>query len=333
MGQENKELRILVTGGQGFLGGALVRALLDQGYKQVATTVRRPAPELESLPLEVVKADLCDRERCFETVQNRDLIFHTAAKAGVWGAMEDYQGINVEATRNLLAAASAHGVKHFVHTSSPSVTFQGESELLKDEKAPYGRKPLNAYCATKIQAERLVLEASEPEGLRTLALRPHLIYGPGDPHLLPRVFRVAKAGRLMRVGDGDNLVDVTHIDDCVQAHLCALERLEEPSVWGEAYFITSGQPVRLWSWLAHLLHWKGIRPIKRSIGLRAAVALGKGLESLFRVLGKKEEPPLTHFSALQLGCSHTYDISKARERLCYEPKTDPWSDFDVQLGV
>lgn len=333
MGQKNKELRILVTGGQGFLGGALVRALLERGYSKVATTVRRSAPELKELDVEILEADLRDPHRCKEILENRDFVFHTAAKAGVWGSRDEYHGINVGATKNLLDAAIEHRIRHFVHTSSPSVTFQGSSELNKDESAAFSEKPLNNYCATKIEAERMVLEASDPNGLRTLALRPHLIYGPGDPHLLPRVFRVARAGRLLRIGPGDNLVDVTHIIDCVSAHLCTLDKLDDLNAWGEAYFVTSGQPLRLWSWLAHLLQWKKIPPIRRALSLNAAIRLGKAMELLFRALDRHDEPPLTHFSALQLGCSHTYNISKARRLLGYEPKVDPWSEFESQLGV
>lgn len=328
MGKETRDLRILVTGGQGFLGGALVEALVQLGFENVAATARRAAPELESLGVEVVRADLTDPESARTATKGRDLIFHTAAKAGVWGSESVYHEINVLATRYLLQGSAAHGVPYFVHTSSPSVTFQGESSVGETELAPYGREPYNAYCATKIQAEREVF--GFPEGPRALALRPHLIYGPGDPHLLPRVFEAAEQNRLVRVGDGLNRVDVTHISDVVASHLAVIPRLEQ-DIWGESYFITSGKPIRLWSWLSHILHWKGLPPIRRSVPLTVAAKLGALLERIYRWRRWEQEPPLTEFSALQLGCDHTYSIEKARRLLGYNPQVDPYAPFLQQL--
>lgn len=331
MGQETRDLRILVTGGQGFLGGALVRALVGLGFSRVAATARRAAPELEELGVELVAADLCDDAQARAATQGRDVVFHTAARAGVWGDSAEYHAINVRATRSLLGGCREHNVPYFIHTSSPSVTFQGVSSEDESETAEYGRRPLNHYCRTKIDSEREVLEGNGET--RTLALRPHLIYGPGDPHLLPRVFEAAKKGRLIRVGDGLNRVDVTHVKDAVAAQLCALARREDPKIWGEAYFITSGVPIRLWSWLAHLLQWKGLPGPSRSLSLGKAVLLGKGMERLYGALGKEGEPPITHFSALQLGCHHTYSIEKARRLLGYEPTVHPYHPFDEQFQM
>ena len=324
-------MRILVTGGQGFLGGALARALVAQGYTQITATARRAAPDLEDLGIKVEWADLRDREAALAVTEGQDLIFHTAAKAGVWGAFSEYHTINTLATTYLLEGARQNGVSYFVHTSSPSVTFAGRSEIDIDESAPYSATPLNAYCFTKIASERAVLNAHSGGGLQTLALRPHLIYGPGDPHLLPRVFEAASRGRLIRVGDGLNRVDVTHIDDAVAAHLAVLANLENQEIWGKPYFITSGQPVLLWDWLDALLGWKGLPPVRRSVGLRAAVGVGALMELGYRLLRLKGEPPLTRFSALQLGCSHTYSIARARNLLGFAPAIDPYSSFDQQL--
>ncbi|MFA7478944.1 MAG: NAD-dependent epimerase/dehydratase family protein [Vulcanimicrobiota bacterium] len=328
MGQETRSLRILVTGGQGFLGGNLVRALVALGFEQVAATVRREAPELSQLGVEVVGADLTVAEQAIAATRNRDFIFHTAARAGVWGDYQSYHAINVEATRNLLTGASQHGARYFVHTSSPSVTFQGVSAELKTETEPYGRRPLNPYCATKIEAERLVFE--KDWGFKVMALRPHLIYGPGDPHLLPRVYEAARRGRLVRVGNGLNQVDVTHIVDAVGSQLGALAHRERDEMWGEAYFISSGVPVRLWAWIAHLLQWRGLPPVKRCLPVSLAYGLGALLEILYR-LKKTGEPPLTRFSALQLGLSHTFSIEKARRRMGYAPRVHPYSPFPEQF--
>ena len=330
MGQRTRQLRILVTGGQGFLGQSLVKALLELGFENVAATVRREAPEFEDSGVEVVRVDLTKKKATLAATVNRDVIFHTAAKAGVWGDESLYRAVNVDATEFLLEGARKNGVSYFIHTSSPSVTFQGRPSLDENENAPYGFSPFNAYCATKIESEKAVLAGHGR--LKCLALRPHLIYGPGDPHLLPRVFEAARSGRLVRIGNGLNQVDITHVDDAVAAHLCALFQRELSDIWGRAYFITSGVPVRLWSWLSHVLSWKKLPRVKRSLSLRRALVIGRWLEKGFRVLGKSSEPPLTEFSALQLGCDHTYSIESARRLLGYRPTTNPYQDFDTQLG-
>lgn len=325
-------MKILVSGGQGFLGGALVRALVARGGYDVLATARRPAPDLEALGVTVAAVDLRDREAVLPLARGVDLVFHTAAKAGVWGRYSDYHGANVLATENLLEAARRHEVPHFVHTSSPSVTFSGRSEVDVDESAPYSTAPLNPYCLTKIVSEKAVLAADSPGRMRTLALRPHLIYGPGDPHLLPRVFRAAASRTgLVRVGDGLNRVDVTHIDDTVAAHLAALDRRDLSSAWGRPYFITSGRPILLWDWIEQLLAWKGLPGARRAIGLQKAVWLGMGLEWVYRLLRLRGEPRLTRFSALQLGCSHTYAIGQARDLLGFSPSVDPYATFDTQF--
>ena len=323
-------MRILVTGGQGFLGGALTRALCAvPGYK-VTATARRAAPDLVELGAKILPIDLRDREATIAATADQDIIFHTAARAGVWGAFDDYFAINVAATGHLLEGARQNGVSRFVYTSSPSVTFPGHSEIDVDESAPYSKAPLNAYCMTKIQAERAVLALDSPR-MRTMALRPHLIYGPGDPHLLPRVFEAAAKRRLIRVGDGSNRVDITHISDAVASHLAVLDHLEDEEAWGRPYFITSGQPILLWDWLSEVVAWKGLPPVRRSLPLRVAAGLGSTLEFVFRLLRLNGEPRMTRFSALQLGCAHTYNIDAARNLLGYQPKVDPYTPFDQQL--
>lgn len=323
-------MKILVTGGQGFLGGALVRALCRLGKYEVTATARRSAPELLELGAKVLPVDLRDREAAMQATAGQDLIFHTAARAGVWGSFDDYFAINVAATGHLLEGARQNGVSHFVYTSSPSVTFAGHSEVDVDETAAYSKAPLNAYCMTKIQAERAVLALNSPR-MQTMALRPHLIYGPGDPHLLPRVFAAAQKRRLIRVGDGTNRVDITHIDDAVAAHLAVLERLESEEAWGRPYFITSGQPILLWDWLSQVLAWHGLPPIRRSVSLPVAAAIASTLEFVYRLLRLKGEPRMTKFSALQLGCCHTYNIEAARRLLGYQPKVAPYDPFDRQF--
>ncbi len=330
MVQEGEAMRILVTGGQGFLGGALTRALCRLGGHEVTATARRAAPDLLALGAKILPIDLRDREATIAATAGQDIIFHTAARAGVWGNYDDYFAINVGATSHLLEGARQNGVRYFVYTSSPSVTFPGHSEVDVDESAPYSKAPLNAYCSTKIQAERAVLALDTPT-MRTMALRPHLIYGPGDPHLLPRVFEAAGRRRLVRIGDGMNRVDVTHVSDAVASHLSVLTALENPEAWGRPYFITSGKPILLWDWLAEVIAWKGLPPVQQSIPLRLAAPLGSTIEFVHRLLRLKAEPRITRFSALQLGCAHTYNIEQARHLLNYQPQMDPYAPFDQQL--
>lgn len=323
-------MKILVTGGQGFLGGALTRALMLGGEHVVSVTVRRRAPELEALGVRVVYADLRDAKAAALATEGQDLIFHTAAKAGIWGNPADYYATNVGITEALLAGAQTHGVRYFVHTSSPSVTFAGVSQIGLDESAPYSESPLNAYCATKILAEQKVLEFDGQQGMRTMALRPHLIYGPGDPHLLPRICEAASKKRLFRIGDGTNRVDITHINDAVACHLAVLV-CQSDDIWGRPYFVTSGRPVLLWHWIDEILRWKGLPEIRHTIKLSWAVKLGSAFEMIYRLLRLQREPRLTRFSALQLGCSHTYSIDRARQLLGYRPRVDPYEDFSKQL--
>lgn len=326
-------MRILITGGQGFLGGALARSLVKDGKHQVTVTARRAAPELESIGIKVLHGDLRDAETAAMVTEDQDLIFHTAAKAGVWGSYSDYHAINVKATSDLLKGAQANGVPYFVYTSTPSVTFSGHSQIELDESTPYSKKPLNAYCKTKILAERDVLAAHNDKETRTLALRPHLIYGPNDPHLTPRLFKAAAAKRLFQIGDGNNRVDVTHIKDAVLAHLCVLDRLETEEIWGNAYFITSGKPILMWHWFQELLAWKGLPPVKHRLKVKTGVVIASALELLYRLLRIRSEPLLTRFTALQLGSTHTYSIEKATGLLGYQPTVDPYDNFDKQFEV
>ena len=248
-----------------------------------------------------------------------DVVFHVAAIAGLWGRRRLFWEINVTGTRNVINACRAARVKKLVFTSSPSVVF-GEEELCGvDESQPYPDRYLAAYPQTKAEAEQMVLVANAPD-LATVALRPHLIWGPGDPHLLPRVIARARAGRLVQVGDGENLVDVTYIDNAAAAHLNAADSLSPGSPCaGRAYFISQGEPVRLWPWLNDILEAVSAPRVTKSISYRTARRLGGILEATYRLLGIRREPRLTRFLAAQLAHSHYFDITAARRDLGYRP--------------
>lgn len=248
-----------------------------------------------------------------------EAVFHVAAKAGVWGDWETYYRPNVLGTRNVLEACRQTGVPYLVHTSTPSVVFTGEAFEGANESLPYGRNWLCPYPETKAMAEREVLGANSPGKMATCALRPHLIWGPGDPHIVPRILQRAKAGRLRIVGDGTNRVDITHVRNAAHAHLLALDALKAGRAGGKAYFISQGEPVVLWDWINTLLRGVGIPEITRKISLERAYWLGGVLEKTWSWLRLPGEPPMTRFVAVELAKSHWYDISAAKCDLGYAP--------------
>lgn len=313
-------VRALVTGGGGFVGRGIVERLLARG-DEVVVLARGAYPDLESRGASLVRADLTDAVKVASACRGCDVIYHVAARAGIWGGYDLFHRPNVDGTRNVLAAARAAEVPRLVYTSSPSVTFDGRDAENADERLPYPARFENAYSSTKAQAEQMVLEAARQGELAVTALRPHLIWGPGDNHLIPRVVKAARQGRLVQVGDGENLVDITYIDNVVDAHILAGDALTRAHpANGRAYFVSNGEPVSLWRWINQLLERLGIAPVRRRISVTAARHLGGVLESVHRFLRLPGEPRMTRFLAAQLGTSHWYDISAIRRDLGYSPR-------------
>jgi nucleoside-diphosphate-sugar epimerase len=220
-------------------------------------------------------------------------------------------------TRNVIAACTVGSVETLIYTSSPSVVFDGKDMEGVDESVPYPDRYPAPYPQTKAQAEREVVEASRT-GLKTIVLRPHLIWGPGDNHLVPRI--IGRARHLRRVGDGRNRVDTVYIDNAADAHILAAECLEtRPEVSGRIYFISQGEPVPLWEMIDAILEAAGLSPVRKSISLRAARRLGTAMEMLYRFFRIENEPPMTRFVAEELATSHWFDIGAARRDLGYRP--------------
>ncbi|MSU53914.1 MAG: 3-beta hydroxysteroid dehydrogenase [Opitutia bacterium] len=320
----------LVTGGTGFLGRHLVERLLAAG-RHVTILGRTPAPDLERRGVRFIRASLDDASAVAAACTGIDTIFHVAAKVGISGPYQEFFKTNVLGTRALLDGARTHGVRRFIHTSTPSVVYNGQALADADESLPLTTDCPSPYPLTKAIAEREVLAANSPN-LRTVALRPHLIWGVGDPHLVPRVLARARAGRLRIVGDGKNKVDMVHVENATDAHLLAERALiahpqdqfhpkgDSNSVAGRAYFITNGEPVLLWDWINALLKALGESPITRRLPLHTAATIGAVCETLWHTLPLRGEPPITRFIAAELAKDHWFNLGAARRDLGYVPR-------------
>lgn len=312
-------MKALVTGGGGFLGGAIVRLLLEGGW-QVRSFSRGRYDELEALGVEQAAGDLGDAAAVHSACRGCDIVFHVAAKAGIWGPYEEFHRANVLGTENIIRACRSLGISRLVYTSSPSVVFDGRDMEGVEESAPYPDHFEAPYPQTKAIAEAKVLEAN-CDALATVALRPHLIWGPQDNHLVPRILARGKAGQLRRIGRRPCLVDTIYIDNAAAAHLQAAEALAPGSaVAGKAYFISQDQPVPVWEMVDSILEAGGVAPVRRSISPRLAYAAGWLLETVYRRLGITAEPRMTRFVARELSTAHWFDISAARRDFGYDPK-------------
>ena len=318
MGEKNiGEQRVLVTGGGGFLGRAIVEKLVDRNEKVVSFS-RGFYPELEELGVLQIQGDLGDAGAVEEAFEGVSLVYHVAAKAGVWGDYDGYYRVNVKGTENVIRACRLHGIPRLVHTSSPSVVFNGADMEGVDESVPYADHFHAPYPETKAMAEQLVRRASS-DGLGVIVLRPHLIWGPGDNHLVHGIIR--RARRLKRVGDGKNMVDTIYVENAADAHLLAADALEKsPELSGRVYFISQDDPVSLWEMVDRFLGAAGLPPVKGRVSARTAWMAGKICEICYRLLGIDKEPPMTGFVAKELSTSHWFDISGAKKDLGYKPR-------------
>jgi 2-alkyl-3-oxoalkanoate reductase len=312
-------VKALVTGGGGFLGGVIVRMLHERG-DEMRSFSRSDYPALTALGVEQHHGDLGDLAAVSAAAKGCDIVFHVAAKAGIWGDYADFHRANVTGTANVLEACRANGIGRLVYTSSPSVVFDGSDVEGGDESLPYPPYYEAHYPKTKALAEQMVLAANSPE-LATVALRPHLIWGPGDNHLVPRILARGRAGKLRRIGERTNLVDTVYVDNAARAHLLAADRLAPGSPpAGKSYFISNGQPIPLWEMINRILAANHIPPVVRSISPGLAYMVGCICEGLWGMLRLTGEPPMTRFVAHELSSAHWFDISAARRDLGYRPE-------------
>ncbi|MEI7645414.1 MAG: NAD-dependent epimerase/dehydratase family protein [Chloroflexales bacterium] len=310
----------LVTGGNGFVGRAIVEMLLARG-ERVRVIGRSRYPELEALGVQGFQVDLSAPEAAIglgQAMAGVEVVFHVAAKAGFWGTFEDYYRHNVTATQRVVRAAVRAGVPKLVYTSSPSVAIGAGDLEGVDESTPYPEHFLAPYPHTKALAERFVLARQD---IATTAIRPHLIWGPRDPHIFPRLIARARRGLLPRIGSGINKVDITYIDNVAEAHIQAADALSARApLRGRAYFIGQEQPVNLWEFIDRVVTGAGCAPVRRQISARSAMALATVVELAYAKLGLRREPPFTRFMVAQLTRSHWFDHRAARRDFGYGPR-------------
>lgn len=325
-GRSRNEGSALVTGGTGFLGRRIVENLLAAG-RPVAVLARTPAPDLQKRGVRFIRASLDDAPAVRAACRGVGTVFHVAAKVGVWGRYDDFFRANVLGTRAILDGCREHGVARLIYTSTPSVVYNGQNLAGADESLPLTTACPSPYPLTKAIAEREALAANSAS-LLTVALRPHLIWGDGDPHLVPRILARARSGRLRIIGTGRNRVDMVHVANAADAHLAAEAALSVsrpigaslPAPAGRAYFITNGEPVVLWDWINSLLTALGEPPVTRRVSLATASAVGACCEAAWRFLPLKGEPPLTRFIAAELAKDHWFSLDAARRDLGYAPR-------------
>ncbi len=316
-------MKALVTGANGFLGSHLVRKLIEAGHEVTAMSRRRDE-SLVGLGIETVHGDgrnLDNVVTAHESHGGHDTVFHTASVSGIWGSWKHYHSNNTVGARNVVEACLRTKVQRLVYTSSPSVTFDGNHQISVDESAPYPRQWLAHYPHSKALAEQHVLEADDEKELMTCSLRPHLIWGPGDRHLIPRLMDRARSKKLRRVGDGANLVDTIYVDNAADAHVQAAEALQPGSpVCGSAYFISQDDPVNCWSWINEILEMAELPKVRQSISFPWAYRLGGALEAYHEMFNIDREPRMTRFLAAQLAKHHYFDISRAKRDFGYYPR-------------
>ncbi len=311
-------MKALVTGGGGFLGSVICRKLVESGY-EVRSLCRGRYPEVEALGVEAHRGDIADYDAVRKAAGGCDVVFHVAAKAGMWGRYADYYAANVTGTENVLRACCEVGIGRLVYTSTPSVVHRGGDVEGIDESAPYAEHFTAHYPKTKMQAERLVLTANG-NGLKTVALRPHLILGPGDNQIAPRFIARHKAGSLRLIDGAQKMVDTVYVDDAADAHLLAADALERGTCAGKAYFITQDDPRPQKEVINRILDAAGLPPVEARVSYRVAYTVGAIFEFVYGALRIESEPRMTRFVAEQLGTAHWYDIRAARRDLGYSPR-------------
>jgi 2-alkyl-3-oxoalkanoate reductase len=309
---------VLITGAGGFLGAEIAKQALGRGMR-VKGIARGRYPHMEELGVEMTRGDITNPTALEEAIEGCEAVFHVAAKAGAWGSYTSYYQSNVQGTQRVIDACRSAGVGKLIFTSSPSVVHSGGDIEGGDESLPYSEHFLASYPKTKAASERLALEANDTT-LAVTALRPHLIWGPGDRHLIPRLLDRADRGKLRHLTP-HKLVDSIYIEDAGRAHLNAYDALEVGAECaGRAYFISQGEPWPIEALINGILEAHHRAPVHRRLNPKLAYYIGALLESLYRIFRIQREPMMTRFIADQLSTAHWFDITAAQRDLSYKPQ-------------
>ncbi len=313
--------KILITGAGGFLGFEIAKLLTENKNLKVINISRSHHVKLDEIGVETIKCDISNKEQVSQIdLTDVEGIFHVAAIAGVWGKASDFYNVNFLGTKNLVDRAIESNMKHFIYTSTPSVVFGKDDIIAGDESLDYPEKYYTDYARTKSMAEKYVRSKSS-ESFRTISIRPHLIWGPGDPHLIPRLKQKAMNNKLKQVGDGENLVDIIYVENASLAHVQAFEALIKRNIGGRCYFIGQENAIKLWGFINQVLEKSNLNPVQSQVSEKLAFNLGYVFEKIFSFFGiQKPEPPMTRFVAMQLAKSHYFSHEAAKNDFDYKIK-------------
>ena len=305
-------MKVLVTGATSMLGGGLARALIGRG-DEVTVLQRRPS----GLACREVLADVADASAVSSTMTGQDAVVHLAAKVDIVGGWPHFVRVNVDGTRHLVEAAETSSVRRLVHVSSPSVAHAGAALVGAGAGPADPQRVRGNYATSKAMAEQIALAADSPD-LAVVAIRPHLVWGPGDTQLIGRIVDRARAGHMALVGSGAALIDTTYVDNAVDALVCALDRCAD--VHGEALVVSNGEPRPVAELVTSICRAAGVDPPRRRLPLPIAWVAGAAVEGMWSALHVTGDPPMTRFLANQLATAHWFDQRRTRELLDWVPR-------------
>jgi 2-alkyl-3-oxoalkanoate reductase len=304
-------VRILVTGASGMLGRATAQALLDRG-DDVTVLQRRPA----GLPCAEVLGNVADPGAVGRAVRGQDAVVHLAAKVDVVGSWTQYARANITGTRLVAEACRDAGVGRLIHVSSPSVAHAGTALSGVGAEPADPDRARGHYARSKALAEQVALSA-DGAGLAVLAIRPHLVWGPGDTQLVARIVDRARARRLRLIGTGAALIDTTYVDNAAAALVAAVDACGRAH--GEPLVVSNGEPRPVAEVLARLCAAAGVPGPAGRVPFRAAWLAGAAIEGAWALTRRTSTPPLTRFLAEQLATAHWFDQRRTRAVLGWTP--------------
>jgi nucleoside-diphosphate-sugar epimerase len=308
----------LVTGATGFLGGALTRRLHGMGAQVTALGQNPQALAcLETQHISAVRADLVDTRAIIDACRDQEIVFHCGALSAPWGKPQDFYNANIAGTENIVRGCEEHHVERLVYVSTPSIYFGYEPRFNVREDATLPIKPANEYARTKRMAEAVVDDAFR-RGLPVITIRPRAIFGPGDQALLPRLIERLQKGDLRIIGSGDNLADLTYVENVVDSLLLCAQ--SPADTLGKKYNITNGEQAKLWDIVKNIAQGIGVPVPQKHISYKLMDNLARMVEIIYSMLPGQPEPPLTRYSVGVLALGFTLDISAAEHDLGYRPR-------------